>query len=125
MKCEHCGTSLNGQNWDGTYEEGYCNKLCRKDHEKQLIIEGKIPSIEYENFNVGVMKDSKLRDSRGERIWFPNDERPYFDRALQRTFNTKKEKAEFMKKNKLAMDGSSDLKKKPIEAGDFRFAKVK
>ena len=72
-----------------------------------------------------ILKDSKYRDSRGEIIWFPKNEKPYFDRALQRTFHSKKEKCEYMKKNNLIMDGSSDLKRRPIEAGDRRWDKVK
>ena len=73
----------------------------------------------------GIMKDSKYRDSSGERIWFPKDGRPYYDKALQKKFNSIKEKSEYMKSNKLIMDGSSDPKRKPIEAGDARFSKVK
>jgi len=68
----------------------------------------------------GVMKDMKYRDKRGERVWFPKDEKPYFDKSLQRPFNTIKEKTEYMKKNSLVMDGSSNPKRWPIEAGDMR-----
>ena len=70
-----------------------------------------------------IIKNSKYRDSRGERIWFPKDERPYYDHALQRTFHTIKDKHEYMKKNNLVMDGSSDnLNRHRIpEAGDTRY----
>ena len=70
----------------------------------------------------GILKNSKYRDSRGERIWFPKDEKPYYDRALQRKFNTIQEKAEYMKKNNLVMDGSSDHPERHRipEAGDTR-----
>ena len=70
-----------------------------------------LPSIE--GFNVLV--DNSIRDSRGDMIHF---NQPYFDRALQRTFHSKKEKAQYMKKNNLHMEGSSDLKRLPPEAGD-------
>ena len=74
-----------------------------------------------------IMKNSKYRDSRGERIWFPSDGKPYFDKALGVKFNSIKEKQEYMNKNNLAMDGSSDkLNRNRIpEAGDTRFKKVK
>ena len=69
-----------------------------------------------------ILKDSKYRDSRGEMIWFPKDEKPYYDRALQKTFHSKKEKCEYMRKNNLVMDGSSDNKNRHRipEAGDTR-----
>jgi hypothetical protein len=59
-----------------------------------------------------------LRDKRGERIWFPKDGKPYFDRSLQRTFNTPREKKEYMDKNNLVMDGSQTKIK--MESGDAR-----
>ena len=72
----------------------------------------------------GVIVDSKCRDSKGEPIYFPKVG-SHYDRALQKTFHSKKEKADYMKKNNLIMDGSSDLKRRPIEAGDERFARVR
>lgn len=133
--CQYCGKLLINQanflvqqGWKDVefiFDMGYCDILHRKSHERQLIKEGKIEGIQSTGF--AVMKDSKYRDSRGERIWFPNDERPYFDKALQRTFYSKKEKAEFLKKNNLAMDGSMsnpNLRNIP-EAGDARWQKVK
>ena len=70
----------------------------------------------------GIMKDSKYRDSQGERIWFPKDGRPYYDRALQKKFNTIQEKHQYMRENKLVMDGSSDHpdRHRIPEAGDTR-----
>ena len=58
------------------------------------------------------------RDSRGERIWFPKDGQPYFDRSLQRTFSSAKEKKEYMRENNLIMDGSHTKIK--TESGDLR-----
>ena len=74
-----------------------------------------------------ILKDSKYRDSRGELIWFPKDEKPYYDRALQRTFHSKKEKCQYMKEKGLVMDGSSDRKNRSSipEAGDTRNLKVR
>lgn len=70
-----------------------------------------------------VMKDTKYRDVKGEIIHFPSDERPYFDKALNRTFHTKKEKWEYMKDNNLIMDGSSDKsnRHRAPEAGDTKY----
>ena len=72
----------------------------------------------------GIMKDSKYRDSKGELIWFPK-KGSYHDRALGMTFHSKKEKWEYMNKNKLVMDGSSDPSRRPIEAGTERFKRVR
>jgi putative FmdB family regulatory protein len=73
----------------------------------------------------GFARDTHLRDEAGQSVWFPKDGGTYFDRALQKQFNSKKEKVEYMKANKIVMDGSVDLQKKPIEAGDNRFVKVR
>lgn len=74
-----------------------------------------------------ITKNSKYRDSRGEKIWFPKDEKPYYDRALQRIFHTIQEKHEYMKKNNLVMDGSSDHpnRHRMPEAGDTRNQRVR
>lgn len=60
------------------------------------------------------------KDLNGEPIWFPRDGKPYFDRALRRTFNSSKEKKSWMDKRKIVMrgdagpsvwkDGSGDMK---------------
>jgi putative FmdB family regulatory protein len=59
-----------------------------------------------------------LRDKKGERIWFPKDEKPYFDRSLQVTFNSAREKKEYLDKHNLVMDGSQT--KMTIDSGDMR-----
>jgi len=61
-----------------------------------------------------------LKDLNGEPIWFPKDGKPYFDRALRRTFNNPQEKKGWMDKRKIVMrgdtgptawkDGSGDMK---------------
>ena len=63
--------------------------------------------------------DSKVVDDRGTPIHFKEGE---FDRALQKTFGSKKEKQKYLKDNKLVMDGSSDNpnRNKNPEAGDTR-----
>ena len=125
-KCKYCGKDIfQEKDLDGTYDESYCNKIHRKDHERQLIKDGMMSGIEDSGFSV--MKDTQYRDGNGELIHFPGDGRPYFDMALQRTFHSKKEKCEYMKKNGLVMDGSSDkrnLQRIP-EAGDTRFRRVR
>lgn len=60
-------------------------------------------------FNIS--KDTKYKDCRGERIWFPKDEKPYYDKALGKKFNTIQEKHSYMKEKGYHMDGSSDRKR--------------
>lgn len=67
-----------------------------------------------------VAKDTKYRDKYDQPIWFPKDERPYFDRALQKTFHSKKEKHEYMKEKNLAMDGSDTKIISDVAQGDVR-----
>jgi hypothetical protein len=119
--CKNCGIEFSkvslGQitgDYDGTFNEGYCNKFCRREHEKQL-------KLECVDFGAPcVLKDTKYRDSNGERIWFPKDGKPYYDRALGRKFNSIQEKQQHMKEKGIVMDGSSDPIRWPIEAGDMR-----
>ena len=73
----------------------------------------------------GFFYNFKYKDKKGTPIWFPKDNKPYFDRALNRTFNTIEEKVRFMDEKNLIMDGSSDRVNKPLEAGDTRFERVK
>jgi len=62
---------------------------------------------------------SKYRDKYGTPIWFPKDGKPYYDRALRRTFNNATEKKIYMDDNKLIMHPSDNPKGKwPIEGGD-------
>lgn len=68
----------------------------------------------------GVAVDSSVRDSKGNPIYFPKVG-SHYDRALQKTFHSKREKQSYMKENNLVMDGSSEMPRKPIEAGDYRF----
>ena len=84
--------------------------------------------VEKQNNEVfGVAVDSSIRDNNGELIHFPSDGRPYYDRSLQRTFNTKREKRDYMKEKNLVMDGSADhINKQRIpEAGDNRTRHVR
>jgi len=120
--CKFCGIEFNKIKTDeGTFDEGYCCKFHRKDHEKQLIKEGKMKvDDDDDDKDFVVLKDTKYRDGRGERVWFPKDGRPYFDKALRKTFNSIQEKTAYMKEKKIIMDGSSALKKYPIEAGELR-----
>ena len=53
-----------------------------------------------------VMIDSNYRDARGTPIYFPSVG-SHYDRALDKTFHSKKEKAAYMKDHKLIMDGST------------------
>lgn len=124
MRCKFCGYEMNPiYDWDKTQKDGYCSKFHRKDHEIQLIKEGKMEGV-FNALGFGVMVDSTLRDDRGEQVYFPKVG-GYYDRALQKKFNSKKEKIEYMKEHNLVMDGSSDMIRKPIEAGDHRFERVR
>jgi len=74
------------------------------------------------SMNVSGQIDSSYRDIRGEKIWFPKDGKPYYDKSLNRTFYTPGEKQMYMKEHGLAMDGSSDkrISQLPPEAGDMK-----
>jgi len=118
-KCKYCAQDIfKEKDLDGTYEEGYCDKLHRKSHEIILNKDGKMEGLPKSSFNILV--DSNIRDIRGDLIDFPKNNQSYFDKALQKTFHSKKEKAQYMKKHNMFMDGSSDSKHNPPEAGDTR-----
>ena len=101
--CQKCGNtfeeyrSVNDRN----------NAVCCGEQAQKLISE----------HAVGV--DSTIRDVRGTPIWFPKVG-GYYDKALQKRFESKKQKAAYMKKNKFAMDGSYDGKRTDPAAGDTR-----
>lgn len=59
-----------------------------------------------------IMKDKKYKDISGETVYFPKDEKPYFDQGLRRTFHSVQEKAEFLNKHKIISTGDSDEKVK-------------
>jgi len=118
--CKFCGVEFNKVRFDeGTFDEGYCCKFHRKDHEKQLIREGRI-KIDDDGIGFSVLVDSKQRDLSGEKIWFPKDGKPYFDKSLRKEFKSIQEKKAWMKEQKIVMHGSSSPKKWPIESGDMR-----
>lgn len=107
--CKYCGVEFSKITLDeGTFDEGYCCKFHRKDHEKQLIREGKMDGV-----NVGgvSLKNKQYTDASGETVWFPADEKPYFDQAFRRVFNSPAEKAAFMKQTGAVSSGESDLPK--------------
>lgn len=106
-----------------TYE---CDKCHRQWDEFRMVADrdtvvccGKLAD-RHKVYNAIVTKDMKYRDNAGQPIWFPKDERPYYDKALDKTFNSKKEKYEFMRENKIVMDGSDNKTHLPVEAGDTR-----
>ena len=118
-KCKFCGVDITPETVMGiSFEEGYCDKLHRKDHEKILIKEGKLEGLPQRE-GLNVMVDTKMRDSRGELVWFPKSG-GYYDRALQKQFNTKKEKIKYMNDNNLAMEGNDDKSTTDPAAGDNR-----
>lgn len=59
-----------------------------------------------------IMKNTKYKDKAGETVWFPKDEKPYFDKALRKTFHSVQQKAEFMNRNGIVSNGDSDAKVK-------------
>lgn len=104
--CDDCEYQFDDFNPYAERHTSPCPK-CSKSSRKLLTIA------------VGVAIDSTIKDGKGNPIWFPKNESSYFDRALQRTFHSKKEKAAYMKDKGLIMDGS-EKNKFPIEAGDMR-----
>ena len=71
-------------------------------------------------YAVATAKDTRYKDKYGQTIWFPNDERPYYDRALEKTFHSKKEKHQYMMEKNLAMDGSEKKIGSDVAVGDTR-----
>lgn len=55
-----------------------------------------------------IVRGTNLKDRSGERIWFPKDGKAYFDQAARRVFKNPMEKKEWMDRNKVVSDGSSD-----------------
>lgn len=56
-----------------------------------------------------ILIDTSFRDEKGTKIWYPNNNNnPYYDKALNRVFKNKQDKRQFMKENKIVMDGSLD-----------------
>ena len=56
-----------------------------------------------------IVMDTKFRDANGTQIWYPNNnDNPYHDRALNRVFKNKKDKKNYMRENKIVMDGTLD-----------------
>lgn len=109
-----CGYTAEKYDKMGSSRVSVCPK-CKKEKLIRLIGTG----------STGFFFSFKYKDKKGTPIWFPKDQKPYFDRALNRTFNTVEDKVQFMNDNNLIMDGSSDRIHKPIEAGDARFERVK
>ena len=63
----------------------------------------------------------KYKDKYGTPIWFPKDNKPYYDRSLRKKFNTPEEKRDYLKDNNLVMHPSDNPKGKwPVEGGDTR-----
>lgn len=123
-QCRWCKGEFNKTNKQFThivddYGYQYCNTLCRKSHEKDLIEGGNIDGIQ-RGTGFAVLKDTNFKDVHGEKIWFPKDGKPYFDKALRKTFNSIEEKQKHMKEKGIFMEGSTSPKKWPIESGDMR-----
>ncbi len=108
--CKFCGVEFHkhhvGQltgDIDGTFNDGYCSKFHRKDHEKQMIREGIMERPEIGHL---VFKDKQYKDASGESVYFKE---PYFDQGLRRQFNSVQEKAGFLNKYKYVDSGQSTL----------------
>jgi len=108
--CENCGQTFEEYKTVTERFKARCS-YCLSGNVQKLISPG-----------INGQINSTYRDVRGERIWFPKDGRPYFDKALGKTFHSPKEKQQYMKENNLAMDGSTSkpISKLPPEAGDMR-----
>lgn len=113
MNCKWCNKLLTGWDYDNTFKESFCDKLHRLEYEKINTDR---------NFlgNFVVLKDRQYKDRNGESVWFPKDGKPYFDKALRRTFNNVHEKMAFMDEHNLVMHGSESPKRWPVESGDMR-----
>jgi len=109
-KCEKCG---------GVFEE------FRKIDERDTVNHCGKKAKRLYSTGASVLIDSRLKDSKGNPIWYPKEKSSYFDRALQKTFYSKKHKYEYMRENRLIMDGSDDnsSKRKSPEAGTTRKCK--
>ena len=59
-----------------------------------------------------IVRSTSLKDKSGERIWFPKDGKPYFDKAARRVFHTPEEKHNFMNSVNAVSTGDSDEKYK-------------
>lgn len=57
----------------------------------------------------GIVFKSGYKDRSGESVWFPKDGSAYFDTGLRKTFNSAREKAEFMKANNIVQSGDLDM----------------
>jgi len=55
-----------------------------------------------------ILKNKKYIDKSGETVWFPRDDRPYFDDAIRKTFHSVKEKAEYMNSHNIISTGESE-----------------
>ena len=55
-----------------------------------------------------IVRGSSLKDKSGERIWWPKGEKQYFDQAARRVFRSPEEKKQWMDKNNVVSDGTSD-----------------
>ena len=94
-ECEDCGNEFEHMQSMTSHKLTLC-AMCGEHSLVRLIGSG-----------CAIVMDTKFRDSRGCPIWYPkNNDNPYFDRALQRVFKNKKDKKQYMDKNKLIMDGT-------------------
>ena len=110
--CKYCGVEFHKViAVDGLdiFNEGYCCKFHRKDHERQLIREGKMDAPEIGNI---VLKDKQYTDISGEPVYFDGK----FDQSLRRKFNSVKEKADFLNKHKLVDSGMSTFNKNQVKS---------
>lgn len=103
-KCKKCGREFEEIN---SVKDMYNAECCGEKADKLITSHG-----------IGI--GWEFRDANGEIIWFPKDGKPYFDKALRRTFTSPEEKRSYMRRNRLVMDGSSNPSRWPVEAGDMR-----
>ena len=61
---------------------------------------------------------NNVLDARKNKIWFPEDGKPYYDRQLGRKFNTITDKQKYMANKEIVMDGSTG-KKQPKRGSDY------
>ena len=109
-ECENCGNKEDIMQKMSDKKLTYCS-LC-----------GEHKMIRHVGTSSGVFPGGwRYKDERGTIISYPTHGGAYYDKALNKTFTSKKDKFEHMRRNHLAMDGSSDKPKEHHpEAGDCR-----
>jgi putative FmdB family regulatory protein len=106
------------------YKCDKCNRKFETFRTVEMRRDAPCPKCEEMSFkvisSVSTAVDATIRDARGTPIWYPKTGGKHYDRVLKKTFHSKREKADYMNEIGVAMDGSENPKKWPVESGDAR-----